>query len=651
MTQSRSPLFQPFLLLASSLIILLSASTAWGEDSPATASASAPSDRDQIIHVLNRITFGPRPGDVEMVQKMGLNNYIEQQLHPETIDDSAVEQEVSRFELLQMSSEELTNLFTEERKNNLKKQQKAAQLKLAASPPAAGQSEVTQAQAAQPPAMQSQANAGGTAGQDQVEPPAPQIQVPAPQSPKDKVNAMVAKANEYRTVAAIGELEQAKLVRAIDSQRQLQEVLADFWNNHFNIDVKKNICRVYKIPDDRDVIRPHIWGKFRDLLEADAKSPAMLYYLDNASSTLAHTVTPKEQQAAERQQAMLMQNGAPPAAVPPVPVVGEKRGGINENYAREIMELHTLGVDAGYTQKDVQEVARCFTGWTIDRQTGEFAFHDRAHDDGAKVVLGHNIPPGGGIKDGEMVLDILCSQPACAHLISKELCQRFVADDPPAALVDRIAGVFKQTGGDLRQVTYAILTSPEFMAPASYGNKIKSPFEFTVSAVRATKSTIIAQQPPPYDKLVAATEGGAILGRGAAADRMSQRPRQSLNWHIFELGEPLFACTPPTGYKEVSSTWVSPGALIERLNFAMALTGQKLSDVRFDPGNILSGIDLDKPEDVLNQCVAVLLQNNISGSTRKVLEQSALPPPGDSQTVNPSKLIALIIGSPEFQRK
>jgi uncharacterized protein (DUF1800 family) len=226
-----------------------------------------------------------------------------------------------------------------------------------------------------------------------------------------------------------------------------------------------------------------------------------------------------------------------------------------------------------------------------------------------------------------------------------------VADAPPAALVDRVAGVFTQTGGDLRQVTEAILTSPEFLSPASYGNKIKSPLEFTVSAVRASGSTLIAQQPPPYDKLVPAQEGGAIMGRGAAADRMAKRPRQSLNWHIYELGEPLFACTPPTGYKEVSSTWVSPGALIERLNFAMALTDQKLSDVRFDPATILAGTDLDKPEAVLDQCVSVFLQNNITPSTRKVLEQTALPAPGDSQTVNPTKLIALIIGSPEFQRK
>ncbi len=592
--------------------------------SPGSVSAQeTPSDRTEIVHVLNRITFGPRAGDVEAVQKMGLHNYIERQLHPETIDDSAVEQQVAQFELLQMSPQELSTLFLEDTKRFLKKQQK----QLAAN--------------------------GGTANPAQVpadiQPPAP----PTPQSP-NKMGDIINEVGQWRSVAAIGQLEQAKLVRAVDSERQLQEVLADFWNNHFNIDVKKGPCRVWKIVDDRDVIRPHIWGRFRDLLEASAKSPAMLHYLDNATNTVERMVSPMEQQM----QAMVLKNALGPAlptdadpAMANEPLKPKKQGGINENYAREIMELHTLGVDGGYTQKDVQEVARCFTGWTINRQTGEFVFRPRLHDNGAKVVLGHEIPAGGGIRDGETVLDILASHPSCAHFISREMCQRFVSDDPPAALVDRIAGVFQKTNGDLRQVTEAILTSPEFLSPATYGNKIKSPLEFAVSAVRASDSTIVPKDPPPFDKLRPTMEGAGVMGRGQAADRVSNAKRQSLNWHIYELGEPLFACTPPTGYKEVSKTWVSPGALIERLNFAMALTEQRVSDIRFNPKNILGGTDLDKPEGILNQSVAVLLQNNITDSTMKVLLQTALPTQGDSQTVNPAKLIALILGSPEFQRK
>jgi len=610
MAALRLPLFRSIMLVVASLLL-----------SPAGTlrALEAPADRDEIVHVLNRITFGPRPGDVEKVGNMGLHAYIEQQLHPETIDDSRVEQEVAGFDMLQKSSGELMALFQNERNNVLLKQKLLA---------AANQNQDGKPEANATP----------------VEPPPMQFM------PQDKLAGMVEKAKQYRSVAAIGQLEQAKLVRAVDSQRQLQEVLVDFWNNHFNIDVKKGPDRVLKIVDDRDVIRPHILGRFRDLLEASAKSPAMLFYLDNATNTAAHVITAREQMILQRINENMTQNGNG-ALAPPVPAVGEKKGGINENYAREIMELHTLGVDGGYTQQDVQEVARCFTGWSFDRQTGEFIFRPRQHDNDSKVVLGHQIPAGGGIQDGETVLDILCSSPATAHHISLELCQRFVSDDPPDALVNRVAGVFLQTGGDLRQVTEAILTSPEFLSPTNFNNKIKSPLEFAVSAVRASGSSIIPQQPPPFDKLVPAVEGGAILGRGAAADRLSQRPRQSLNWHIYELGEPLFACTPPTGYKEVSKFWVSPGALIERLNFAMALTQQKVSDIRFDPSTILAGTDLDRPEAVLHQSVAVLLQNNITDSTRKVLEQTALPAPGDSQTVNPSRLIALIIGSPEFQRK
>jgi len=603
---TKSPFQVPRLLgcLGATFLLTLPMGIARGQEGP--------SNRDEIVHVLNRITFGPRPGDVEAVERMGLHNYIEQQLHPEAIDDSAVEQQVSQFELLQMSAQDLTNLFLDERKKQLEKQKQLA--------------------------ANGQGAPAGVAGQN-----AAPNEPPQPFRPQGNLTNAVAMAEQFRSVAAIGQLEQAKLVREVESPRQLQEVLVDFWSNHFNIDVKKGPDRVMKIVDDREVIRPHIWGKFRDLLEASAKSPAMLVYLDNAQSSAPRQVPPYEQQQ--------MLGTAAPVNPPAGAAATKKQAGINENYAREIMELHTLGVDGGYTQQDVQEVARCFTGWSIDRMTGTFMFRPRMHDEGAKVVLGHRIPAGGGIHDGEMVLDILSSHPSCAHFISKELCERFVGDDPPAALVDRIAGVFTQTDGDLRQVTEAILTSPEFLSPDTYGNKIKSPLEFAVSAVRATNSTLIAKQPPPYDKLIPTVEGSAVLGREQAADRLAKMKRDSLNWHIYELGEPLFACTPPTGYKEVSKFWVSPGALIERLNFAMALTQQEVADVRFNPQGILGGADLDSPQAVLDHCVAVLLQNNISDSTRNVLEQTALPKPEESQTVNPSKLIALLIGSPEFQRK
>jgi uncharacterized protein (DUF1800 family) len=615
------------------------------------------------LHVLNRITFGPRPGDVDQVEKTGLHNFIEMQLHPETIDDSKCDAEIAQFELLQMSGPDLAKLFYDELKKRVQEQKK-----LAAEQNAAGNAAApAPMENSVPPPMPGADPNNAPMMQDAngTPPPnpamatnnaAPETSTELPQELRRKPGKLVdalAKAANARTVKAIGEIEEAKLVRATDSNRQLQEVLVDFWENHFNVDVKKGPDRILEIIEDRDVIRPHIWGKFRDLLEATAKSPAMLHYLDNATNTVQRTLTPFQQQIRARYMQMVigpdlanaLGTSTDPAEQP------KKVGGINENYGREIMELHTIGVNAGYTQQDVQEVARCFTGWTFDHQTGDFVFRPRQHDDGQKIVLGHVIPAGGGMQDGETVLDILCSSPACATFISRELCQRFVSDDPPEALVTRIAGVFTQTGGDLRAVTEAILNSPEFLSPADYNNKIKSPLEFAVSAVRASESTLEPRQPEPWGTIVPTMEGAAVLGRAKAADRLSHAKRQSLNWHVVELGEPLFACTPPTGYGENSKKWVSPGALIERLNFALALTQQQISDVQFNAQTILNGIDLDHPAKVLDQAVAVLLNNQITDATRQVLLKAAVPTPGDGQTVNPNKLIALIIGSPEFQRK
>jgi uncharacterized protein (DUF1800 family) len=596
-------------------LVLLSAAPAFAQTTPQDT------NRDAILHLLNRTTFGPRPGDVEMVEKMGgIQAYLQEQLHPDTIDDSAVEQQVAQLDMLQMTSAQLLGLYKEERQNAKAKKQEEAK------------SAATTATAPAPADMQQQpANAALT----------PQL------TPNARLGKMLA---AVRSVSAVGQLQQAKLIRAADSNRQLQEVLVDFWSNHFNIDVKKNLDRVLKVADDREVIRPHILGRFRDLLEASAKSPAMLIYLDNALSSVPRTVKMGEVRLTEMARDRMMANGNG-ALAPEVPKVGDKKGGINENYGREIMELHTLGVDGGYTQKDVQEVARCFTGWTVNRDTGEFQFRPRMHDNGEKVVLGHVIPANGGMQDGETVLDILAASPATAHHIALEMCERFVSDDPPPALVDRIAGVFTSTSGDLRAVTEAILTSPEFLSSSDYNTKIKSPLEFAVSAVRATGSTLTTPQAGLMEKAVSTMEGSGTLGRQQAVDRINKRSRQSLNWHIYDLGEPLFGCAPPTGYAEDSRMWVSPGALIERLNFALALTEQKVSDVKFDAQSLFAGIDLDQPDVVLDHAVDTLLQGRVSDATRKVLQQTVVPQDGADKTVNPNKLVALIIGSPEFQRK
>jgi uncharacterized protein (DUF1800 family) len=611
-------------------------------------------DRDEIVHVLNRITFGPAPGDVEAVQQMGLRAYIDQQLHPDQIDDSAVEQQVAGFEMLQWSPEQLADLErTERAARELKRKQELAAAGINGTNSLAGAAPTANlpGPGANPPVSQFASNAGiapnpPPANATDIQPPG----LGQPMDPATMRERMQDQLKNNRSAALVGEMQQAKLIRAVESKRQLQEVLVDFWSNHFNIDVKKGPDRLLKAVDDREVIRPNVLGKFRDLLEASAKSPAMLVYLDNALSTVPRIVTEREAMRNEQRREQMMAEGNAILA-PPEVKAGDKRGGINENYAREIMELHTLGVDGGYTQQDVQEVARCFTGWTIDRATGDFVFRPRLHDDGQKLVLGHVIPAGGGIQDGESVLDILASSPATAHHIALEMCQRFVSDDPAPELVNRIAGVFRSTDGDLRAVTEAILLSPEFLSPANYNNKIKSPLEFAVSAVRATGSSLVIPTSGYMEKTVSTMEGAGTLGREKAIDRANKRPHQSLNWHIYDLGEPLFGCTPPTGYTEVSRMWVSPGALIERLNFALALTEQKVSDVDFDPQTLFSGTDLDKPDVVLDRAVSALLQDHVSDSTRKVLQQTAVPPTGASQTVNPNKLVALIIGSPEFQRK
>jgi uncharacterized protein (DUF1800 family) len=324
-----------------------------------------------------------------------------------------------------------------------------------------------------------------------------------------------------RTVAS--ELMQAKLLRAVLSERQLQEVLADFWFNHFNVFVGKGQVRQYLTEYERDVIRPHVLGSFRDLLGAVAHSPAMLFYLDNWQSTSPAPalvvseemerrlndprLTPEQRrQLMNRLQQRQMQR----------PAAQQARRGLNENYARELMELHTLGVDAGYTQTDVVELARILTGWTIDqpRAGGSFLFRPAMHDTGTKTLLGSTFGSAGEV-EGKHALDLLARHRATARHIAFKLTQRFVADEPPAALVDRAAAVFTSTAGDLREVVRSILTSPEFLGPEFRRAKVKTPLEFVVSAVRSTGATVVNPQP-----LVAALQN---------------------------LAMPLYGCQPPTG--------------------------------------------------------------------------------------------------------
>lgn len=436
-----------------------------------SAAPPKPADDSAIVHALNRIGFGPRAGDVAKVQSIGLDRYIAEQLQPERIADPEMAPRLAGLATIGMSADELSERF----ERPMMEARRQRKLSAKNDPPD------TDARK-QPDPAQREAN---------------------------------------RVVAELGE---QKVLRAVYSERQLQEVLTDFWFNHFNVDARKNRERFLLTGYERDVIRPRVLGSFRELVGATAKSPAMLFYLDNWMSADPNAPQPRRR--------LQPQNGTPTPARP---------RGLNENYARELMELHTLGVDGGYTQKDVTEVARALTGWTIvpPRQGSGFRFEPRMHDNGQKVVLGHIIKAGGGESDGERVLDILAEHPATARFIATKLARRFIADVPPPAVVDRAAARFTQTHGDLREVTRTILASPEFLSPDVYHAKMKTPFEFVVSALRATGTEVADARP--------------IL-------------RQ-----LQQLGMPLYMCQPPTGYKDTADAWISTGAIVSRLNYAMSL--------------------------------------------------------------------------------
>lgn len=388
-------------------------------------------------------------------------------------------------------------------------------------------------------------------------------------APVDLRRELMLSVNPQAVVSS--DLSEGKLLRAIYSTRQLQELLVDFWFNHFNVFQGKGADR-YLIPTyEREAVRPRVFGKFYDLLLATAQSPAMLFYLDNWQS-----VAPGQSK-----------NGR----------------GLNENYGRELLELHTLGVNAGYTQTDVIEVARCFTGWTIanPRKGGGFEYNAKVHDNGQKVVLGHVIPAGGGMNDGLEVLRILASHPATAHHICLQLAQRFVADDPPPSLVNRMQRTFLKTGGDLRQVTQTMLHSPEFWSQGAYAAKVKTPFEMVVSAIRATNADV--------------TSAFLVVNE------------------LRKLGEPLYGKIEPTGYTFANAEWVNSSALLDRMNFSLALARNGMAGVKIDT---TAWQTLAQPDPLI--------------AARAVLDQDPSEPTAAAIRKTPNLVVALALGSPEFQR-
>jgi len=451
------------------------------------SAATVPNDAQTVQHVLNRITFGPRDGDVERVQAKGLQRYIDEQLRPDRIPDPAMAARLDGLKSITMNTREIASTF-------------------------------------EAPLLEERRARKQDAKAD-ADPDAPKMPNPVQQ----------------RANSVLVELGEQKILRAVYSERQLQEVLTDFWFNHFNVDARKGRERFMLTEYEREVIRPHVLGSFRDLLGATAKSPAMLFYLDNWMSVDPngpHPVQTPPRYARRPFGGRMVVPGNPrqPAERKNAPK------GLNENYGRELLELHTLGVDGGYSQHDVTEVARAFTGWTIEnpQKGGGFVFRPQVHDTGQKVVLGHMIKAGGGESDGEQVLDIVSRHPSTARFIATKLVRRFVSDTPPTALVDRAARKFMDTNGDLREVTRTILLSPEFLSPDAFNAKAKTPFDFLVSALRSSGTDIKDARP-------------------------FVRTMQ-------ELGMPLYQCQPPTGYKDTADAWINTGALVARMNVAVRLS-------------------------------------------------------------------------------
>ncbi len=574
----------------------------------------------QILHALDRLTFGPRAGDVARVKKLGLKKWIELQLHPERVKENPdLEAKLEPLESLRMTPMEAVQHYPppqliraiadgrqplpEDPVLRASVERLIARYKARKGDGAAGQG------AAEPPAeMEPAKTIGEVLDADELRtlrsgtpdkkrellatlapgrledmliatprPMRQQLFVLAPADVRRKILLL----NNPQQVVAYDLLE-SKLLRAIESNRQLSEELDDFWFNHFNVFYEKGADR-FLIPDyERRAIRPFVLGKFRELLGATAKSPAMLFYLDNFQSVRPDLDANNKNRKVKR--------------------------GLNENYGRELMELHTLGVNGGYTQKDVTDVARCFTGWTIlePRRGGGFYYNDRMHDKGEKIVLGHVIPAGGGMDDGEKVLDILATHPATARFISKKLAQRFVADNPPELLVDKMAKTFLATEGDIREVMRSMLEAKEFWSEGAYRAKVKTPFEMVVSSVRALDANV-------NDAFALANQVG-------------------------NLGQPLYRKQEPTGYSSLNSEWVNSAALLARMNFAMQLAQNRVAGVKVDTASF--GND---PV----QVAKLLLFRNASAQTRAAIDKAL----DEKKQKTPGLVAGLVIGSPDFQRR
>jgi uncharacterized protein (DUF1800 family) len=490
---------------------------------------------EQVQQALNRLAFGARPGDAEKVRAMGVDRWIALQLTPDRIGDEAAEQLTGHYETLNASTTDLIETYRQVQQARRREQ------------------------------MQLRADGDTTA------------------SKRDARRDALAADPQLRDLARraqriVGDVQSAKLARAVVSERQLDEVMVDFWENHFSVYSGKGQTRLFLASYDRDVIRPHALGKFRDLLGAVAKSPAMLFFLDNWQSAADSThPTLATARGAQRRFGVVRRPAQPQ----------RRARGLNENYARELMELHTLGVDGGYSQKDVIEVARALTGWTMNPREGAFVFRPEIHDAGTKVVLGHTLVAGRGIEDGEEVLDIVARHPSTARFITTKLVRHFVSDSAPSALVSRCAGVFTKTDGDIRETLRCVVTSPEFFSRAAYRAKVKTPFEVVASALRAMNAQ--PDTTPRTAQLVA------------------------------RLGQPIFGRQTPDGWPDRGDAWMNTGSILNRINFGLAVAAGRVPGASLASWPAAASLRTAGREEQVDGVIKAILGGQSSPETRSIL--------------------------------
>jgi uncharacterized protein (DUF1800 family) len=515
-------------------------------------------ERQAAAHLLNRFTFGPKPGDVDAVVNMGLEKWFQQQLNANVPDDS-LNQMLSGFDALKMSNAEIVNTYP-----------KGAQvLRMAIK--------------------------DGIIDKDSVN------KKEDKKGYREQVAAYMQQKGIKPQQELYRQLISQKILRAAYTNNQLQELLTDFWFNHFNVSLTKNDCAEFVLNYEKDVIRPHVLGTFENLLMATAKSPAMLTYLDNFSSAGTNTNFEAMGQRNQKFVDQMMQQQMTDSTSPKAKLLnkvkqGKKAQGLNENYAREVMELHTLGVDGGYTQQDVTQAARVLTGWTVYPMSdygygsamknivsrtgedklkqsgfvheGDFLFAVNRHDNNEKVVLGKKFPAGGGYEEGVELLKMLAHHPSTAKFISRKIAVRFVNDNPPQSLIDKMAKTFLEKDGDIKQVLITMTSSPEFWSKEAVREKTKSPFELAISSVRSLNAVVY-------------------------------QPIQLNNW-ITKMGQKVYFYQAPTGYPDRGQYWINTGSLLSRMNFGLALASQRIPGIKI---NLLALNKGHEPESAQNALV------------------------------------------------